>query len=169
MACDICYGGVFNQTQLREKLGTQTHDLCLLRSSQTDAGLWQGQGGAQFSIKDLKTFWVPWIPAHLVLLRAGGLVACSHMKLPNNKNSQKLATSPHSNACNGSRSNKRHHTAEILPISFPSTTEWNLLALVIILKACSILLDAGKSHSQVFHCNLSQDKGFFVTVYLQLV
>lgn len=87
-----------------------------------------------------------WILTCLMLLRAGGLVACSHMKSPSDKNTQNLAAIPHNNnVCNGSRSNKRHNTPEILPISFPSTIEWNILAQAITLKACSILLDAGRS------------------------
>lgn len=31
--------GFFNPSQVREKLGTQAHDLCSLTSSQADAGL----------------------------------------------------------------------------------------------------------------------------------
>lgn len=54
---------------------------------------------------------------------------------------QRLAATPYNNnICHGSRSHKTHNAAEILPFSFPSTTEWSILAA--ILKACSILLHA---------------------------
>lgn len=104
--------------------------------------------GPQFSVRDPNMFWVPWIPTQLMFLRAGGLVACSHTKSPSDKTSQKLAATAHNNnVCYGSRSHKSHNT-EILPISFPSSIEWNILAQAVILKACCILMEVGRSIPQ---------------------
>lgn len=90
--------------------------------------------GTQHALGPL-TIDIPGVPQSW---RSGGLF--SH-QVTSDKNRQRLATTPYNNnICNGSRSHKRHNTAEILPFSFPSATEWNILAA--ILKACSILLDA---------------------------
>lgn len=85
-------------------------------------------------------------------LRAGGLVTCSHPKSPSHKNQSKVAATLGNNkVCNGSRSQKRHNTPEILPISFPPALY--LLTQTLILKAITskhapVLLDAGRSVPQ---------------------
>lgn len=127
-------------------LGTQTQDPCLLRSSQADAGLSWERGRAEFYTKGCKTFCVPWTGTCLEVPQRGDLVACSHPKSPSDKIQSKLAVTFNNNkASNGSKSQRRGNTPEILLFSFLPTLY--LLTQTFILKAMTskhalILLDA---------------------------